>query len=189
MSNSEKSKPKYGFFKVAKFVLFCVTVAIVFSLAFGGIMIRKNPDYIPTILGHTYLNVLSNSMSPEFNTRDLVIGKKIKSPSDIKVGDIITFRDQKMLVTHRVHEIKDGKFITKGDANDVTDSNLVPFENIVSKHTLMIPKAGIIVAKFQDFGFLAMLWCIFMYYIVKELIVEIKKIKEKKNQEKLEMNA
>lgn len=54
------------------------------------------------------------------NTRD----------TDAEVGDIITFTYGKDLVTHRVVEIKNDEYITKGDANQIVDSNPVTKEQI-----------------------------------------------------------
>ncbi|MDU5111469.1 MAG: signal peptidase I [Clostridium sp.] len=151
-------------------------------LTFQSIKIRVNVDYIPTLFGNTYLNVLSESMVPEFKVNDLIIGNEVKNTEKIKVGDIITYRDNRVLVTHRVVEvINDGDaFITKGDANEEEDLNQIPKENIVSKYRFKIPYFGYIIAKFQDFRFLAIMGIIFMYFIIKELILEIKKLRKDK---------
>lgn len=162
-----------------------ILFTLIFILSFNGIKIKSDANYIPTIFGYTYLNVLSGSMAPEFDVNDLIIGKTVNKSTKINVGDIITYRDGQMLVTHRVQNIEEGnKFLTKGDANEINDAKLVPFESVISIHKTTLPKLGIIAAKFQDFTFLALAFLIFMYFIVKELLIEFKKIKAAKKTEK-----
>ncbi|GAA0084517.1 hypothetical protein UT300007_09560 [Clostridium sp. CTA-7] len=182
--NKEKSFLKRALsLKMIKNYIIFIVLTTIFVLTFQSIKIRINTDYIPTLFGNTYLNVLSESMVPEFKLNDLVIGKVVKDTKEIKVGDIVTYRDGRMLVTHRVVEVKNGgeAFITKGDANEALDANIVPKENLVSKYKFNIPYLGYIIAKFQDLKFLAIMGIVFMYFIIKELIIEIKKVKKNKN--------
>ena len=182
--NKEKSFLKKALsLKMIKNYIIFIALAAIFVLTFQSIKIRVNTDYIPTLFGNTYLNVLSESMVPEFKVNDLIIGKVVNDTKEIKVGDIVTYRDGRMLVTHRVVEVKNGgeAFITKGDANEVQDGNIIPKENLISKYRFNIPYLGYIVAKFQDFKFLSIMGIVFMYFIIKELIIEIKKVKKNKN--------
>ena len=97
-----------------------------------------NPDEVPAIGGVSPLIVLTDSMLPEISSGDLIIAEKI-DPSEIKVGDVISFFDPagngSSVVTHRVIEIvtEDGKtqWRTRGDNNNTEDKVLVPFENLV----------------------------------------------------------
>lgn len=176
-------------FKIIKnsiLIFICIVMAI---LAFHGMKVKKDINFIPSVFGYTYLNVLSGSMSPEFEINDVVIGEKISDTSTLKIGDIITYKDSNMLVTHRIVEIIDegSYFKTKGDVNKIADGRLVPKENVISIVKTVIPKAGYLVAKFQDFTFLAFVWIILTYYIISELIVEMKKRKQKQ-QEDLAIN-
>ena len=97
-----------------------------------------NPDEVPAIGGVSPLIVLTDSMLPEISSGDLIIAERI-DPSEIKVGDVISFFDPagngSSVVTHRVIEIvtEDGKtqWRTRGDNNNTEDKVLVPFENLV----------------------------------------------------------
>jgi len=57
-----------------------------------------------------------------------------KSPDEIHVGDIISFRYDNKIISHRVINIGDDKdgiyFITKGDNNPVQDPILVRFDQV-----------------------------------------------------------
>jgi len=63
--------------------------------------------------------------------------------SDIKTGDIITFRiSERTVVTHRAVRIRDGMIYTKGDANNTEDEEAVTSEELVGKCILSIKGAG-----------------------------------------------
>ncbi|MDN8988772.1 signal peptidase I, partial [Staphylococcus aureus] len=63
-------------------------------------------------------------MEPEINTGDLAIVKSIDA-DDVKFGDIITFKYEGKVVTHRVVEKNEEGFITKGDNNNSNDTEIV----------------------------------------------------------------
>lgn len=88
------------------------------------------------------LTVQSGSMEPAIRTGSLVIVRKI---NNYQKGEVITYwseKDSKTTITHRIVEIKDGQFITKGDANDVIDTISVDKELILGKINLVIPLLG-----------------------------------------------
>ena len=78
---------------------------------------------VPYLFGERSLTVLSGSMEPQLHVGDVVVVDQVP-PLDVRVGDIVTFRDPEdasRLITHRVREIdvngSDVAFVTKGDAN------------------------------------------------------------------------
>lgn len=96
-------------------------------------------------LGYTPYAVLSPSMIPKYQVGDLVYVKST-APEEIEIGDVITFvaNEDLLVVTHRVAECdKENRcFITKGDANDVTDAAPVLYENVLGVVTFSLPKLG-----------------------------------------------
>ncbi len=98
--------------------------------------------------------VLTGSMLPEIQIKDVVLTKKVP-PEKLKKGDIITFisSDQRfpgVIVTHRIvdiiHDSQTGtyQFQSKGDNNNVEDLALVEEYNIIGKVIFKIPKIGYI---------------------------------------------
>ena len=98
--------------------------------------------------------VLSGSMLPVIQVKDVVVTKKIPE-EELEVGDIITFvsPDQRFAgisITHRIIEkVYDDKqgiytYRTQGDNNNIADSVPVPNSNILGKVILKIPKLGYI---------------------------------------------
>lgn len=167
--------------KIVKNVLLSLVAALLIIVIVQSLTIKRDPNYIPRIFGATYLNVLTESMEPDLKVNDLAIGLKVKDTSTLEVGDVITYKDGRMLITHRIVEISDkGTFVMKGDANKSNDENEVTSKQVVSKFAFKIPKGGYVVAKFQDIIFLGLVWLIIMYSLVKEIFNESKKIKKAK---------
>ena len=96
--------------------------------------------------------VLSGSMLPSIQIKDIVVTKKIAA-EELEVGDIITFiapdsRYGGISITHRIidkyydESLGTYSYRTIGDNNNVADSSLVPNDNILGKVILKIPKLG-----------------------------------------------
>lgn len=85
--------------------------------------------------------VLTGSMEPAIYPGDVVIMKNVEN-DEIEVGDVIQFHTQNFFIIHRVIDIKDGIYVTKGDNNNVADSEPVYFEQIKGKLVKTIPKIG-----------------------------------------------
>jgi len=91
-------------------------------------------------------------MSPAID-RGAVVITASASPEEIRVGDIITFKqpsaaDPNRCVTHRVINITTNgnslQFQTKGDANEDPDNELVDSSDLIGKVVLSIPYIGYI---------------------------------------------
>lgn len=108
-----------------------------------------NGDEVPSVGGYLPLIVLTDSMYPEIESGDLIICHTIAG-DEVKVGDVVAFFDPAgngtSIVTHRVTEITEENgglaFRTKGDANNVEDSQLVPEKSLVGIYKSSIAGAG-----------------------------------------------
>ena len=99
-------------------------------------------------LGLQVLAVRSGSMGPAFPVGSAVILGQV-DPSEIKVGDVITYRspeDPSKIVTHRVIKVvpNDGSptIRTKGDASEEADNYAVPVEYVLGRIYFGIPFIG-----------------------------------------------
>lgn len=92
-------------------------------------------------IGYKVLAVQSGSMEPALKVGSLIVVKKTNS---YQKGEIITYRNKNnsQTTTHRLVEIKNGEFVTKGDANNANDSGLINQDFIVGKVILAIPFLG-----------------------------------------------
>ncbi len=90
--------------------------------------------FVSGIFKFQLIAVGSNSMAGTFDRGDAVMIEKT-NPKTVKDNDIIAFRKDGMIITHRVVEthITDNRyeFITKGDANDDIDSFTTGGENLI----------------------------------------------------------
>jgi len=117
--------------------------------------------------------VQSGSMSPALKTGDMVIVKPILS---YQVNDIITFNShQNFTVTHRIIQTNNDGFITKGDANSVTDQNQVDKSQILGKVFFTLPKIGYFIMFVKSLPGLITLIIIPSTLIIYQEFLEIKK--------------
>ncbi|MGD6776940.1 signal peptidase I SipW [Sutcliffiella horikoshii] len=126
-----------------------VSILLFFTLFFI-VLSAKASGGEPTILGHQLKVVLSGSMEPTFMTGSIILMEKTTPSSTFKKNDVITFRSEDILITHRIIDIKDlnGKEIyqTKGDNNNAPDPVYVTGDQIVGKYAdLTIPYIGFLV--------------------------------------------
>ena len=114
------------------------------------------PNKVPDFFGIMPFVVTTGSMNPAIRGGDLVISKKVKDKSKLKPGDVISFKEGKAVVTHRILELaeKNGEpvFITGGDANKDLDGNVIQDNNPVTYSQV----AGIYKFKVRGLGNLAM---------------------------------
>ena len=119
-------------FNICISIIFTIIIFVVASLIIQKFALKEE---IPNIFGYKILQVMSGSMSGEFETGDTILIKEIKNEGDLKIGDVITYRiEKKTMVTHRIVNItKIGEklnYTLKGDANNIEDSEKVIFSNI-----------------------------------------------------------
>lgn len=129
-------------------VLFIFLIILVACMVFFLVQ-NKISGGVPKVFGHQMYIVLSGSMNPAFDTGSTVFVKP-KEPEEIKPGDVITYTgldDKRSLTTHRVVDIdrtdpQNIQFITKGDANEVTDPSPVSGDRLVGTVSFAIPYLG-----------------------------------------------
>lgn len=153
-----------------KIIKFLVYISFVFLLIYNiTVMIQKvcNPSQIPNFLGYKNFVILSGSMEDALNIGDVIF---IKEKSEIKNGDIISYREKQAVITHRVIDIieQNGQIFykTKGDANETIDKELVSIDEIEGIYCFKIPKIGTIIMFFQSkTGIITFLVILFVLYI------------------------
>ena len=79
-----------------------------------------NPSKTPTFFGIKSFVIVSKSMEPTIMTGDAIFVKQIEE-ENLKVDDIISFKDGESVNTHRIVEIVENngikRYRTKGDNN------------------------------------------------------------------------
>lgn len=114
-----------------------VVVCLIFAVYnFVQLEVLKK-DYV-NYFGYTYFSTISGSMEDTINIDDYVI---VKITDDVKVDDIVTFKDDNMIITHRIVRVEEGKIVTKGDANNVEDKPISK-EQVIGKVTYIARNIG-----------------------------------------------
>ena len=109
-------------------------------------LITTKSDKFFEIIGYRTYTVLSGSMEPKFYPGDVVVIKH-KDKTDIKVNDIVTYRDSEgVIITHRIIEETPEGYITKGDNNNVEDGEILTKDNIIGEFKFSIPKIGFLMS-------------------------------------------
>ncbi|MGZ8652882.1 MAG: signal peptidase I [Actinomycetota bacterium] len=128
---------------------------------FGGLVLAVG---VPNAFHAKSLTVMSGSMEPTIGTGDVVVARQT-SPMDVRVGDIVTFRDPldlERLITHRVREMHvrgdDVVFVTKGDANTGEEHWALSKEGTIGRVAFRVPKLGYFMIWFHSrFGLLLLI--------------------------------
>ena len=113
--------------------------------------------------------IVSGSMETDYHRGDIIVAKE---QSNYKVGDVITYEYKGSYITHRVHDIKDEKIITKGDANVSLDDEINK-EDILGKVICKLTILGLLIKHKFFIIFVAI-----MLYLIDNVIEKL--IKEKK---------
>lgn len=98
---------------------------------------------VPSLVGGPRPVVVeTGSMSPSVRPGDVVLTRP--DAASAEVGSIITFHadDGDGLVTHRVVDLDDGRFVTRGDANPTNDSSTVAPVRVEGVAVLVVPFIG-----------------------------------------------
>ena len=101
------------------------------------------------LVGLQVYTVLSGSMEPNYHVGSVIYVKEV-DPATLKVGDPISFLiSEKTVATHRIIEVLPDesdpnviRFRTKGDNNDIEDTNPVHSNNVLGKVVGTIPLLG-----------------------------------------------
>ena len=182
-------KNKMIFLKQIIDIFFSIVFAII-NLVVTSLIIQKYilKEEVPNIFGYKILQVMSGSMSGEFETGDTILIKEIKEESDLKIGDVITYRIAKnTLVTHRIVNItKIGEnlnYTLKGDANNVEDSEKILFSSIEGIYVKKLILIGKIISFMQKPYGMVIIFVVpillILYIINAERTKEIKRNKRR----------
>lgn len=93
----------------------------------------------PTVFDWSAAVVVSGSMEPALSVGDLIV---TRAQDDYAVGDVITFGSGGGTTTHRIIEVTEGGYVTRGDANNAEDLDLVKPDEVVGGVVLRVPLLG-----------------------------------------------
>lgn len=182
--------------KVFQTALFVVIIVLILTAVFFMVMNRAKNNRPKFVFGKAILWVETGSMKPEIDERSYILVSSADK-KDVKVGDVIVFvcKDKSLpvynaLVTHRVIEVTEAGYITKGDNNPAVDSLAVARGDIVAIYDKNLPvctffgrifSSGVgllIIVAFTLFA------CAFIY--IPDLVKAVKDIKTENREEEID---
>lgn len=164
-------KKIFGGIKIALQIVLCVCIAVMLVFNICAMVQRAQGKQMPVVFGYSFAVVVSGSMEPAIQIGDVVV---IKSQKDYQKDDVITFCDTLTgdYVTHRIILVsEDGKFLTKGDANNTDDKLAIPQDAVVGKVIAVWRGAGKAIQKMQTpLGMFAIIGGGLVFWVALELI-------------------
>lgn len=140
----------YKVFEKVAHIILNIVIAIVFLVVlivgYNYIQLQiLHKDYT-NFFGYTVFEVSTGSMAKTLNIYDVIL---VKITKEVEQGDIITYKYDDELITHRIMKIDGDKLITKGDANN-TEDKAITKDDIIGKVISVYPKVGIWVKVFTE---------------------------------------
>lgn len=167
--------------KVITIAIGIITCALMLLAAYNFFSVKILKKDYTNLFGYAFFEVVSGSMSPKIEKWDVIM---VKLDTDYKKDDIISYKRDGTIITHRIVEVKDDVYITKGDANNTID-NPVKKEDIVGKVVKIHRNLGVWIKVFTEptviFGaIISLLLCGYTVSLFKkEQKEKLKEINEK----------
>ena len=105
----------------------------------------QDKDYV-NIFGYSVLSTEHGSMAPTIEKGDIVI---IKIGDEIRENDIITYKKNNVLITHRIMNIDGDTIIAKGDYNNTEDEPITKSQ-VIGKSVFIVHNVEIWKKVFTD---------------------------------------
>ena len=152
------------------------------------------------IFGYKAYIIITESMKPTIKVGDVIIVEKCEEEK-LRIGDIITIQNkEKTIVTHRIVEIQvdeetgRNEYLTKGDNNNVGDSESIKYAQIQGRKVVIIPLFGKLLLAFRSktyiiilaIAILTIFWHIASLQRKKRIRREKKKNEEQRQKEDID---
>lgn len=121
-------------FNIIKNILISLLIVILLFVAaiviYSFVQIDIQGKEYCNIFGYSIFQIETGSMSPTIEIEDIIIVKL--GNDNLTQEDIVTFKQDGNLVTHRIIKIEDNLITTKGDGNNSEDEPITK-EDVVGK--------------------------------------------------------
>ena len=121
--------------------ILCVILFIILALViYAKLRVSFSNDVHANYFGVRIFEVASGSMEPTLNINDVLLVKV--NVDDLQKDDIIAYKSENSIITHRIVMINDNDLIVKGDANNTVDSPIKK-DQVIGKVVKVFPHLGI----------------------------------------------
>ncbi|MDD4407502.1 MAG: signal peptidase I [Bacilli bacterium] len=122
-------------------VLIAIFSVILLVATYTAVQVKLLGQDYSNFFGYSMFEVQTNSMENVISAGDWIL---VKLNSKIELKDIITYKLDNEYITHRVVEIHDKTYVTRGDANNTNDKATVDQNQIIGKVEKIIGGFGIL---------------------------------------------
>ena len=121
--------------------ILCVLLFIILALVvYAKVVITVSDDIHANYFGYRVLEVASGSMQPTLDINDVLLVKV--NEQDLKTDDIIAYKAEDSIITHRIVMINNDDIVVKGDANNTVDAP-IKRDQIIGKIVKIFPHLGV----------------------------------------------
>ncbi len=113
---------------VMDILIFILVIGIAFAL-YGFIQTKVQKKLYCNYFGYTYFQILTGSMEDYIKIDDIVL---VRITDKVGEDDVVSYKSGNSVVTHRIIEVRDDGYITKGDNNNTTDG-LIEKDKVIGK--------------------------------------------------------
>lgn len=124
-----------GVINILTILVFIVLSLIIFAKVN---MMVTNKNYFE-LFNISIFKVATGSMAPTINEGDIIV---VKAQSDYQKDDIVTYSSADSFITHRIVQISNDNYLTKGDANNTNDP-AIKKDVIIGKVVMILSGLGI----------------------------------------------
>lgn len=185
----KSSKNIHIMLKAISIMIYIIIIPIIIFNITLVIKSCLNPSKTPTFFGIKSFVIVSKSMEPTIMTGDAIFVKQI-AEENLKVDDIISFKDGESVNTHRIIEIVENngikRYRTKGDNNKKEDRDLVKYSQIEGKYEFRIKGFGKLIEILKNKITLVIL--LIMLVLVSAMQVRLNKKKLERKEKRYKYN-
>lgn len=173
--------------KLVRTIIYALIIVAIYNILIVSITSILNKTG-RSMFGYRAYIITTDSMKPNISQGDIIIIKETEEEK-LKIDDIITFRKNNKLITHRIIEIEtdeDGnkQYVTKGDNNNIEDLEKVSYQEIEGKKIVKIPVLGKVVMLLQDEVYIILIAIILLLiYLNMQKTEEKEKVRREKKKE------
>lgn len=161
------------------YVLLIILIYNIFLISKSGLSDAEAKD----VFGYKAYIIITDSMKPNVRYGDVIITTKINEEK-LKVGDIVTFKKNGEIVSHRIIKVEDNgekkEYITKGDNNNIEDSQTIVYQDILGTKVSIVPFLGLAILSLKSKIYIVLLVLLIILIYLHSRNTEKKKIMRRK---------
>jgi len=119
-------------------ILLVVFGIILLISIYIGIQSKLLKNEYTNFFGYTVFEVQTGSMKDAINVGDWVV---VKLTKDVGLNDIVTYKLNDDFITHRIIEVYNNRYVTKGDSNNAKDEP-IELDQVVGKVVKTLSSLG-----------------------------------------------